>query len=96
MLVADGHAVVEIYPGMAQDVLGIPRKGSGVDLLRQGLKRAGVRGIPRKRRVSHDELDAITCALVAQLHLAGRTETMGQGVPIPLILPECATVTIST
>ena len=94
VLAADGHAVVEVYPGMVQDVLGIPRKRSGVDLLRQGLKRAGVRGIPRKRRVSHDELDAITCALVAQLHLAGGTETMGPGVPVPLILPERATVTI--
>ena len=95
VLAADGQTVVEVYPGMAQDVLGIPRKGSGVDLLRQGLKRAGVRGIPRKRRVSHDELDAITCALVAQLHLAGGTETMGPGVPVPLILPERVTVTIS-
>lgn len=93
-LAAAGHGVVEVYPGMAQDVLGIPRKGSGVDLLRRGLKRAGVRGIPRKRRVSHDELDAITCALVAQLHLAADSETMGPGVPVPLILPARATATI--
>ena len=82
-----GHRVVEVYPGMAQDVLGVPRKRAGVDGLRRGLKRQGVRGIPRGRRVSHDELDAVTCALVAQLHLAGDTETMGPGVPVPLVLP---------
>ena len=82
-----GWTVIEVYPGMAQDVLGIPRKRSGLDGLRRGLKRAGIRGIPRKRRVSHDELDATTCALVGQLHLAGATETMGPGHPVPLVLP---------
>lgn len=87
VLTAAGHRVIEVYPGMAQDILGIPRKGASVDGLRRGLKRTGILGIPRARRVSHDELDAVTCALVAQLHLAGATETMGPGVPVPLVLP---------
>ncbi len=86
-MLAAGRRVIEVYPGMAQDVLGIPRKSQGVDALRRGLRRAGVRGIPRKRRVSHDELDAVTCALVALMHLDGGTETMGPGVPLPLVLP---------
>ena len=86
-LTARGHEVIEVYPGMAQDILGIPRKGSGIDGLRRGLKRAGVLGIPRARRVTHDELDAATCALVAQLQLAGETETMGPGDPVPLVVP---------
>lgn len=85
-LQAAGHAVVEAYPGMTQDVLGIPRKGAGVDGLRRGLFRAGVRGLPR-RRVTHDELDAVTCALTGLLHLARRTEVMGSGIPVPLVLP---------
>ena len=82
-----GHRVIEVYPGMAQDVLAVPRKRAGSDRLRRGLKRNGVLGLPRGRPVSHDELDAVTCALVAQLHLAGETETMGPGVPVPLVLP---------
>ena len=82
-----GCEVIEVYPGMAQDVLGIPRKRAGLDGLRRGLKRAGVRGIPRARRVTHDELDAVTCALVAQLALDGECEQMGPGVPVPLLLP---------
>lgn len=85
-LQAAGHAVIEVYPGMTQDVLGIPRKGAGVDGLRRGLSRAGVRGFPR-RHVTHDELDAVTCALTGLLHLARRTETMGSGIPVPLVLP---------
>ena len=83
-----GYEVIETYPGMTQDVLGIPRKGAGVDGLRRGLKRHGVLGIPRARRVSHDELDAVTCALTAQLYLEGRTEVMGSGLPVPLVLPD--------
>ncbi len=86
-MLAAGRRVIEVYPGMAQDVMGIPRKGAGVDDLRRGLFRSGVRGIPRKRRVTHDELDAVTCAHVGLMHLDGQTEVMGPGVPLPLVLP---------
>ena len=87
-MLAAGHRVIEVYPGMAQDVMGIPRKGASVAGLRLGLYRSGIRGIPRKRRVAHDELDAVTCAHVALMHLDGATEVMGPGVPLPLVLPQ--------
>jgi len=87
-LEARGYEVFETYPGMVQDVLGIPRKGAGVEGLRRGLKRHGVLGIPRGRRVSHDELDAVTCALTGVLYLEGLTEMMGPGTPVPLVLPD--------
>lgn len=86
-LLAAGERVVEVYPGMVQDILGIPRKQAGLDGLTGGLRRAGVRGIPRARRVTHDELDAVTCALAALLHLEGRTQLLGPGVPVPFIAP---------
>jgi predicted nuclease with RNAse H fold len=86
-LLARGEQVLEVYPGMVQDILGIPRKQAGLDALARGLRRAGVRGIPRARRVTHDELDAVTCALAAALHLEGRTETLGPGVPVPFVYP---------
>lgn len=88
MLQARGYRVLEVYPGMVQDVLHIPRKRAGIDDLRRGLKRQGILGIPRARRVTHDELDAITCALTAHLWLEGRTEVMGSGIPVPLVLPD--------
>jgi predicted nuclease with RNAse H fold len=83
---AQGLAVVEVYPGMAQDILGIPRKRDR-DGLRRGLRRAGIRGIPRKRRPTHDELDAATAALVGLLHLESRTETIGPDGVSPLVAP---------
>ena len=75
---ARGLRVVEVYPGMAQDILGIPRKRD-----RDGLRR----GIPRKRRPTHDELDAATAALVGVLHLEGRTEAINPGEVSPLVAP---------
>ncbi|HRC62388.1 MAG TPA: DUF429 domain-containing protein [Dehalococcoidia bacterium] len=86
-LVAGGEQVVEVYPGMVQDILGIPRKQAGLEGLTRGLRRAGVRGIPRARRVTHDELDAVTCALAAVLHLEGRAQLLGSGVPVPFVAP---------
>lgn len=83
---ACGFEVVEVYPGMAQDILGIPRKRDH-DGLRRGLRRAGVRGIPRKRRPTHDELDAATAALVGVLHIEGRTETLNPDAVSPLVAP---------
>lgn len=82
-----GLPVVEAYPGMAQDILGIPRKRDPGGL-RRGLRRTGLRGIPRKRRTTHDELDAATAALVGVLHLQGRTQVVNPGVVSPLVAPE--------
>jgi predicted nuclease with RNAse H fold len=67
--------VVEVYPGGAQDVLGIPRKQEGLDKLRSGLKKLQIKGIANA--MSGDELDAITCAYVGKLYLEGKTLTYG-------------------
>ncbi len=66
--------VIESYPGAAQDLLGIPRKNKGLDALRSGLETFGIRG---NLDVSHDELDAITAALVGILYLRGECESLG-------------------
>ncbi len=92
---AAGVPVLEVYPGMAQDVLGIPRKQRGLDGLARGLRREGVRGLPRARRVSHDELDAATCALVGVLHLEGRTATMGPPSDMPFVYPAVPTPSLA-
>lgn len=88
LMLQAGERVIEVYPGMAQDVLNIPRKSAGIRELSRGLKRIGVKGLPRKRPVTHDELDAVTCALVGLLHHDNRTEIMGPPAPAPLVLPQ--------
>jgi hypothetical protein len=67
--------VIEVYPGGAQDVLGIPRKQRGLDRLREGLEKVGVRGL--NSRMSDHELDAVTCAFVGKLHVEGKSVTFG-------------------
>lgn len=69
-----GWNVIESYPGAAQDILGIPRKKKGIDDLRKGLAEYGIKG---NLLISHDELDAITAAIVGQLYLEGQYEALG-------------------
>src|ERR1700721_2263875 len=55
-----GLRVIESYPGAAQDILGIPRKGSSLEELKWGLVRSGITGDFATTKVTHDEVDAIT------------------------------------
>lgn len=71
---SSGWNVIESYPGAAQDVLGIPRKNKGLDVLRNGLAEYGVKG---NLDISHDELDAVTAAIVGLLYLRGDYESLG-------------------
>lgn len=72
--------VIESYPGAAQDILSIPRKSKGLNVLAAGLADYGITG---KLNVSHDELDAVTAAIVGLLYLQGNYEALGC-----LILPK--------
>jgi predicted nuclease with RNAse H fold len=79
-----GFKAIEVYPGGAQDVLGIPRKQRGLDKLRAGLEGLGLKGLTS--RMSDHELDAVTCAYVGKMFLEGRSVTYGaseQGIVMP-------------
>lgn len=67
--------VIEVYPGGAQDILGIPRKQRGLQKLRAGLEEYGIKGLDN--RMTDHELDAVTCALVGRLFLEGKTIAYG-------------------
>lgn len=82
---SEGVPVIECYPGAAQDMLSMPRKGVGVDYLRQSLKEIGL-DLP-KRKLSHDELDAITAAIVGMLFLDSRYELLGTEQEEPMVVP---------
>jgi predicted nuclease with RNAse H fold len=81
-----GLMVIETYPGAAQDILHIPRKGKGLEKLSQGLSQAGVRGL--NTGLTGDELDAITCALVGIFYLRGKYRAIGDPDEILMILPQ--------
>jgi len=83
-----GHPVIECFPGAAQDVLQIPRKKTDETLLKTGLTRIGIRGDFENRKVSDDELDAITAALVGQFFIAEYYEPIGIEAENDLIIPQ--------
>ena len=82
-----GIPVIESYPGAAQDILGIPRKQKGLTYLKRGLSRYGYSGLDDSTDVSHDELDALTSALVGQFMLAGYWEGVGSNEEDYMIIP---------
>jgi uncharacterized protein YprB with RNaseH-like and TPR domain/predicted nuclease with RNAse H fold/dephospho-CoA kinase len=87
-----GLPVIESYPGAAQDIMSIPRKGAGIEFLRQGLVEFGIRGDFLDHAVSHDELDAITSAIVGFFFWSGKFEALGNEEEEYLIIPDLKTV----
>src|SRR6267143_2789558 len=82
-----GCKVIESYPGAAQDILGIPRKKASLEELKQGLSRAGITGDFLTADITHDEVDAITSALVGLFFLADDYIALGTPTEDYLIVP---------
>ena len=83
-----GIPVIESYPGAAQDIMGIPRKGAGEEFLKMGLEQFGVGGDFLTKPVRHDELDAITSALVGSFFMSGKFEALTGPSEDALIIPD--------
>jgi uncharacterized protein YprB with RNaseH-like and TPR domain/predicted nuclease with RNAse H fold len=82
-----GCRVIESYPGAAQDILGIPRKKASLEELKQGLSRAGITGDFLTADITHDEVDAITSALVGLFYLADDYIALGTPAEDYLMVP---------
>ena len=86
-----GFQVIESYPGVAQDILMIPRKGKTKEQfehLKRGLASFGIEGDLRDNpEISHDEVDAITSALVGYFYLNGQYVGLGNEEEDYLIVP---------
>ena len=85
VLTRRGYAVIEVYPGAAQDIWHTGRKQDGLSKLRRGLQKLGVKGLNKKMR--GDELDAVTAALVGQLFLRGKAEVLGNFRRGAIVIP---------
>jgi len=86
ILIRLGHEVIEIYPGAAQDIWGIPRKQGGLAKLRSGLERLGLKGLAKD--LNGDELDAATGALVGRMYLRGQAEVLGDLASGSIVIPK--------
>ncbi|HNP31130.1 MAG TPA: DUF429 domain-containing protein [Nitrospirales bacterium] len=79
-----GYRAVECYPGAAQDIWGLPRQRHNLPGLLHGLRKLGLKGL--RAKMTGDELDAVTAALVGRLFLLGKAEICGggDGILLPL------------
>jgi len=84
--------VIESYPGSAQDILKIPRKGKNKVALYEGLEGYGIKGMKDKRVITDHELDAITSAIVGKLYLEGKTVALGTYKEGFMIVPKFPTL----
>lgn len=82
-----GIPTIESYPGVVQDIIGLPRKQASLKLLKKGLGIFGLKGVFLKEEVSHDEIDAITSALVGMFFLSGDFEAIGNLKENLMIIP---------
>jgi predicted RNase H-like nuclease len=67
--------------------LGIPRKRVDLKELETDLKNLGTKLHSESNTITHDELDALTSALVGFLYLAGSYEALGNIDEGYLIIP---------
>nr|WP_312579607.1 PHP domain-containing protein [Sedimentibacter sp.] len=86
-----GVEVIESYPGVAQDILSIRRKQNGLDHLKNSYKNFGIMGdYLSAQKISHDELDAISSALVGLFYLNDQYVALGNDKENFLIVPSIA------
>lgn len=81
-----GYKVIEIYPGVAQDVWRIPRKQKGLSKLKRGLEKLGLKGLNSK--MNGDELDAVSGAYVGKLFLLNKAEVLGNFTNGAIVVPK--------
>lgn len=81
-----GYEVIEVYPGGAQDLWRFPRKSKNLEGLRKNLGNIGLNG--NFEKMCHDELDAVTAALVGFLYLLGEYDEYGDRGEGTIIMPK--------
>jgi uncharacterized protein len=79
-----GFDVAEVYPGAAQDILGISRQRFPEKLL-AGLQKLGIKNL--HGALTAHELDAATAAYVGIMHLTGNAEEIGNPGEGVMLLP---------
>lgn len=81
-----GFEVIEVYPGGAQDILGLPRAKKDRYRLRYGLEKLGLK-IHNPDPTVH-ELDAITAAYTGLMYVRGECTILGDPDESTIVMPK--------
>jgi len=77
--------VIEVHPASTRKALGMPTKTW--TRIQEILQRMGYKGDIEKRMFTPHEIDAVTAALTAQLHIEGKTKLVGEPKEGYIVIP---------
>jgi predicted nuclease with RNAse H fold len=86
LITEKGYKTIEVHPASTRKALGIPAKNW--KKIHEILISMGLEGNLKLRMLTPHEIDAITSALTAYLHLRGRTEAIGDEEEGYVIIPK--------
>ena len=81
-----GYKTIEVHPTSTRKALNMPTKDWGK--IQTILMHIGLEGDVRVRTLASHEIDAVTAALTAYLHLINQTEALGDEEEGCIIIPE--------
>lgn len=77
--------VIEVHPASTRKALGIPTKNW--KRIQEILQEIGYKGDIEKRTLTPHEIDAVTAALTADLHIKGKTKPVGEPKEGYIVIP---------
>jgi predicted nuclease with RNAse H fold len=77
--------VIEVHPASTRKALGMPSKDWSQ--IQENLRQMGLKGDLENRVLSHHEIDAVTAALTAYLHMKGKTSLVGEQKEGYIVVP---------
>ncbi|MDI6805493.1 MAG: DUF429 domain-containing protein [Candidatus Bathyarchaeia archaeon] len=86
LIAEKGYKTVEVHPTSTRKALNMPPKDWGK--IQAILKSIGLKGDVQTRALTSHEIDAITAALTAYLHVNNQTETLGDEKEGYIIIPK--------
>ncbi|MEM3463460.1 MAG: DUF429 domain-containing protein [Candidatus Bathyarchaeia archaeon] len=86
LIMEKGLKTIEVHPTSTRKALSIPTKDWNI--IQEIFKRIGLKGSIKMRTLTSHELDAVTAALTAYLHIQGQTETVGDQDDGFIVIPK--------
>jgi len=86
LIAESGHKTIEVHPTSTRKALNMPSKDWGK--IQTILERIGLEGDLKARGLTSHEIDAVTAALTAHLHMQNKTEALGDEREGYIIVPK--------
>jgi len=86
LIAESGHKTIEVHPTSTRKALNMPSKDWGK--IQTILERIGLEGDLKAHGLTSHEIDAVTAALTAHLHMQNKTEALGDEREGYIIVPK--------